>query len=62
MVESGLVVGLKSGDWIVFHSAKATHFNLYFHGRRASLVMHTDKAMGGWVDGYNGWKNNTTLQ
>lgn len=61
MVETGLVVGLRSGDWIVFRSAEVTHFNMHFKGRRASLVMHTDRAMDKWLNGRNGWCNNSTF-
>lgn len=61
MAETGLVVGLRSGDWMIFRSAQVTHFNLHFRGTRASLVMHTDRAMVGWVDDCNGWLNHSAF-
>ncbi|KAG0702910.1 hypothetical protein DFH29DRAFT_1044782 [Suillus ampliporus] len=48
MMETGLVVEVLQGDFIIFPSAKITHFNLHYQGRRASVVLHTDKAMDLW--------------
>ncbi|KAG1717812.1 hypothetical protein EDB19DRAFT_1652203, partial [Suillus lakei] len=36
MMETGLVVEVLQGDFIIFPSANITHFNLHYQGRRAS--------------------------
>jgi hypothetical protein len=59
--EAGLVVELWQGDFIVFQSAKVTHFNTHYQGRRASMVLHTDKEMKHWATSHNGWGENITL-
>jgi predicted 2-oxoglutarate/Fe(II)-dependent dioxygenase YbiX len=58
MYEQGLVVELRSGDFIVFCSAETTHFNLEYTGQRASFVFQTDSEFKKWLDGGNGWENN----
>jgi hypothetical protein len=61
MVETGLVVDLHQGDWILFRSCDITHFNLYYTGTRAPLVLHTDHAMATWLKDRNGWASNQTM-
>ncbi|KAG2121040.1 uncharacterized protein F5147DRAFT_562829 [Suillus discolor] len=56
--EQGLVVGLYSGDFMVFLSRDTTHFNLDYEGRRASLVLHTDGEFANWKETRNHWRNN----
>ncbi|VDB87439.1 unnamed protein product [Peniophora sp. CBMAI 1063] len=53
--EQGLVFPLRSGDLIVFRSSETTHFNLHFRGRRASLVLHTDRELDAFEDNDNHW-------
>lgn len=60
-VETGLVLGLKLGDMVIFPSTKLTHFNAHFSGYRISLVLHSDKHFRRWVDGNNGWLGNPHL-
>jgi len=60
-METGLVVEILQGDFMVFPSAFVTHFNLHYQGRRASMVLHTDKAMDDWAIGRNGWEENITF-
>jgi len=62
MKEQGIVVELGQGDWIMFTSAHTTHFNMPYEGRRASLVLHSDKAMEQWVRDRNGWAANSSFQ
>ncbi|KAG2747734.1 hypothetical protein P692DRAFT_20737377, partial [Suillus brevipes Sb2] len=61
MKEPGLVVELLQGDFIVFQSARVTHFNTHYQGKRASMVLHTDKEIQHWARYHNGWGDNTTL-
>ncbi|KAG2751870.1 hypothetical protein P692DRAFT_20726310, partial [Suillus brevipes Sb2] len=58
MFEQGLVVELRSGDFVIFRSPETTHFNLRYKGRRASFVCHTDKGFDMWKDERNGWGTN----
>ena len=60
-VELGLVLGLRSGDMIVFRSTELTHFNAHFSGLCVSLVLHMDKDGASWVKDFNGWKGNTNI-
>jgi hypothetical protein len=55
MLETGLVLYLRQGDMVVFCSGDVTHFNLHYRGKRASLVLHTDKEMESWLRDGNGW-------
>jgi len=52
------VLGMQSGDVIIFKSAKISHFNLHYIGKRASLVFHTDRAARSWAKDRNGWDHN----
>jgi hypothetical protein len=56
LFEAGIVVQMKAWDFIVFPSADITHFNLHFSGRRASVVLHSDKSMEDWKKERNGWE------
>ncbi|KAH9919276.1 uncharacterized protein B0H18DRAFT_882126 [Fomitopsis serialis] len=59
LYEPGLVLPLRSGDFVAFPSSCITHFNLHFNGHRASLVLHTDKEIDKWTkEGRNGWADN----
>ena len=58
LYEPGLVIPLRNGDFIVFCSCDITHFNLHYKGRRASVVLHTDREMVKWQKGRNGWSTN----
>ena len=58
LYEPGLIVPLQHGDFIIFPSCRFTHFNLHYSGRRASVVLHTDREMSKWQDNdRNGWKD-----
>lgn len=60
LVEAGLVIPLRNGDFAVFPSCKLTHFNLHYTGSRASIVLHTDKEMSKWTaEDRNGWASNS---
>lgn len=61
LVESGLVVQLRSGDLTVFRSERETHLNLPYTGTRASIVCHTDREGKSWVKDRNGWAPNSYL-
>lgn len=61
LYEPGLVVPLRNGDFVIFPSCKSTHFNLHFKGRRASIVLHTDREMTKWLEERNGWSTNTNF-
>jgi hypothetical protein len=58
MKEQGLVVELRSGDFMIFMSRDTTHFNLDYEGRRASIVLHTDGEFSKWKETRNGWRDN----
>lgn len=58
LLEPGLVLDLQNGDAVIFTSKDISHFNLHFVGRRASLVLHTDKCAKRWVKDGNGWMRN----
>lgn len=63
LYEPGLVLPLRHGDFVVFPSCKLTHFNLHYNGRRASIVMHTDKQMSRWaMSDRNGWASNSSFR
>jgi len=53
--ELGLRLSLRNGDMVVFQSHALSHFNLHFQGKRASVVLHTDRAGLQWIDTRNGW-------
>lgn len=63
LYELGLVVPLRSGDVLLFPSARITHYNIHFRGCRASIVLHTDVEIVKWTHGQrNGWDANTYYQ
>lgn len=59
--ELGLRLSLKSGDMVAFRSDILGHFNLHFVGKRASIVLHTDRAGMEWVKDRNGWKDSSFI-
>ena len=60
LYEPGLVLPLRHGQFVVFRSCDITHFNLHYTGRRASVVLHTDREMSKWEKSdRNGWSSNT---
>ena len=61
LYEPGLVVPLAHGDFTIFPSCKLTHFNLHYKGRRASIVLHTDREIIKWCTDRNGWSNNRSF-
>ncbi|THH06933.1 hypothetical protein EW146_g9465 [Bondarzewia mesenterica] len=46
---------------LVLPIGDTTHFNLHYKGRRASLVLQTDREMRHWREDRNGWMANQTL-
>lgn len=56
--ELGLVMRMKSLDVIIFASHQLSHFNLNYIGKRASLVLHSDRGGDAWVCDRDGWENN----
>lgn len=60
--EQGLVVELMNGDFVIFRSGEATHFNLDYLGKRASLVLHTDGGFERWEKDRNGWKDHPNFR
>lgn len=59
LYEPGLVVPLRSGDFLVFPSARITHYNVHYSGCRASIVLHTDREIDKWTNQQrNGWEDN----
>lgn len=61
IAEAGLVLELIHGDWAVISSRKLTHFNLHYNGRRASLVLHSDKSGVSYQKDGNGWDGNNYI-
>ena len=59
LYEPGIVLSLRSGDFVAFPSFQITHFNLHYTGCRASIVLHTDKAFKDWSQARrNGYESN----
>jgi hypothetical protein len=61
LLEPGLVLELMSGDIAVFRSAEVTHFNLHYAGKRASLVLSSDREFQKWQASYNQWKGHAHM-
>ena len=60
LVEPGLVINLKAGEGVAFDSRRITHLNLYYKGKRMSLVLHSDKeGIEFIVGGHHGWEHHT---
>ncbi|KAJ7201927.1 hypothetical protein C8J57DRAFT_1543611 [Mycena rebaudengoi] len=59
--EVGLILDLHSGDMVVFLSARITHYNLHFKGKRASLVFQSDSSLKKWANA-NGWNGANGVQ
>ena len=55
LLEPGLVLRLRNGDIVIFPSGHITHFNLHYHGIRASMVLHSDRAGKFWANDRAGW-------
>jgi hypothetical protein len=55
LYEAGLSFDLQLGDVLVFPSWRLTHFNCHFKGRRATIVLHTDKEAKSWTKDCHGW-------
>lgn len=49
---------LKSLDTLIFTSHQISHFNLHYIGKKASLVLHSDRDSNAWVRDWNGWGDN----
>lgn len=62
LFELGLVLTLNSGDMVIFRSGEISHFNLHYRGKRASLVLHSDRSGDYWVNGRNNWADNIHFQ
>lgn len=60
LVEPGVVVRLRSGDGIIFPSAKITHLNTPFTGKRASVVFHSDSSFDSWLKDRNEWAHHNS--
>lgn len=60
--ELGLVIEMKSMDFVIFRSSKLMHFNLHYIGKRTSLVLHSDSAGAKWVQDRNGWVDNIFMR
>lgn len=55
LFEPGIVLELCPGDVIIFPSLRITHFNLHYIGKRASVVLNSDRDGEQWVENRNGW-------
>ncbi|KAJ7772911.1 hypothetical protein DFH07DRAFT_733456 [Mycena maculata] len=53
--ELGLKINGKTGNILHFTSRWVTHFNTHFKGKRCSLVLHTGREGGPWVETSGGW-------
>lgn len=58
LMELGLVLELNNGDMVIFRSGELSHFNLHYRGKRASMVLHSDRSGDCWVDKRNNWADN----
>ena len=58
LYEPGVVLPLQNGDIVFFLSFDITHFNLPYTGRRASMVLHTDKGGQRWKENMGHWQDN----
>lgn len=61
LYEPGLVIPLVNGDFTIFPSCALTHFNLHYKGRRASIVLQTDREIRKWATSRNGWSHSSTF-
>lgn len=61
LYEPGLVLPLRNGDFTIFPSCELTHFNLHYKGKRASIVLQTDREIRRWMADYNGWASSNSL-
>lgn len=57
LYETGFSFNLKLGDVLIFPSCDLTHFNLYFTGKRGTLVLHSDRQGDSWVRDAHGWSH-----
>ncbi|KAH9911423.1 uncharacterized protein B0H18DRAFT_892829 [Fomitopsis serialis] len=56
LVEPGLIIPLRHGEFAVFPSCDFTHFNMHYTGTHASIVLQSDREMCKWTaDDRNGW-------
>lgn len=66
MLEPGLVLDLRPGDFVIFPSMDISHFNLHFNSCRSSLVFTSDRHGRKWAHTNNNWRHNlfvrSTLQ
>ncbi|KAJ8082612.1 hypothetical protein PM082_008467 [Marasmius tenuissimus] len=58
----GIIIRLKSGDFVVFPSKKHSHYNLDFKGLRVSFAFSTDIAAKQWIKDNNGWLSNIHMK
>lgn len=61
LIEPGLVIPLRTGDWILFPSCDISHLNLHYKGYRCSFVFQTDRRMCAWLDNQNNWEHSTYI-
>jgi hypothetical protein len=61
LLEAGLIVDIREGDFFIFPSFDLTHFNLFFKGVRGSIVMHSDKDGLRWKENRNGWHKHMAM-
>ncbi|TFY61612.1 hypothetical protein EVG20_g6987 [Dentipellis fragilis] len=61
LYEPGLIIPMQSGDFVIFPSARTTHFNLHCKGSRMSFVFKTDLAYSRWVKNMNGFEDNAFM-
>lgn len=58
LAEPGLVLPLRSGDFVVFPSCAITHFNMHYIGTRASVVLHSDREGHSSATNGRSWADN----
>ncbi len=56
--EPRLVIETQNGDVVVFLSHRLTHYNLHYRGKRASIVIHSDRTGVAFHRSGNGWDGN----
>ncbi|TFY50747.1 hypothetical protein EVG20_g11353 [Dentipellis fragilis] len=61
LYEPGLIVPMQSGDFVIFPSARTTHFNLHCKGSRMSFIFKTDLAYSRWVKNMNSFEDNAFM-
>lgn len=57
LYELGLIFKMRTLDFLVWDSARITHFNALYAGERLSIIGNTCSASQAWIRDFNGFKS-----